>query len=72
MSMKLSPENEEMIERLVTERIESILSPTGISHPDMMWTTRLPYQKGALTQKQISDFVQHLLTGRIPETLTGQ
>jgi hypothetical protein len=46
-------------------------SPTAPFHPDLMWIIERPYQKGVLTQKQISDFVRAmqtgLLLGQVPE-----
>ena len=71
-STQLSLRNEEKNEQPEIEQDDFTQSPTVQLHPDLMWITNVPYRKGALTQKQISDFVLHMLTGRIPGTPTGR
>lgn len=66
VNMPLSLQNEEMSVPLEIEHEGYTYVLTETLHPDMMWTTSAPYQKGALTQNQISAFNEALRTGHIP------
>lgn len=68
----MSPRKDDSSVRSETEQDASTSEALDQLHPDLTWTIERPYQKGALTQSQISNFNEALRTGRIRVTQTGQ